>query len=79
MIELIEFIVKELVDRKEKVSVEIKPDGEAEVVLIHVDPSDIGKIIGKQGRIVTAIRTVVKAVGMKKGIHYTVEIVDNKE
>ncbi len=79
MIEFVEFIVKELVDRKDEVSVEIKTDGENEVILIHVNPSDTGKIIGKQGRIVTAIRTVVKAVGMKKGIRYTVEIVDSKE
>ncbi|MEG1706408.1 MAG: KH domain-containing protein [Clostridia bacterium] len=76
MIELIEFIVKELVTDKDKVVV-TSADSESETVItIRVDEKDVGKIIGRQGKIAMAIRTIAKAVGIKEGKRYTVEIED---
>ncbi len=79
MIELVKYIVKELVDKPELVSVSSHMEGDTEVLTVTVDPTDTGKVIGKQGRIVTALRTVVKAVGIKKGSYYSVEIADKQD
>lgn len=70
MTELVEFLVKELVDDKEKVSIVLDGD----VINISVSKDDMGKVIGKQGRIAKAIRTIVKAASIKDNKKYTVEI-----
>ncbi|WP_422445875.1 KH domain-containing protein [Thermoanaerobacterium sp. DL9XJH110] len=75
MIELVEYIAKALVDHPEKVSVN-QVEGEQSVILeLKVDPEDMGKVIGKQGRIAKAIRTVVKAAAAKEGKRVVVEII----
>ena len=75
MKELLEIIAKNLVDNPEQVSVsEIK--GERSIVLeLKVAPDDMGKVIGKQGRIAKAIRTVVKAAAVHDDKKIVVEIV----
>jgi len=74
--ELLEFLVRSLVDEPEKVSVtEVK--GEKSVVYeVRVAPSDTGKIIGKQGRVARALRTIVKAASAKRGTKAVVEILE---
>ena len=76
MIELVEYIVKELVSDKESVKVTMAEVDGVNQVSVSVAPQDTGKIIGKQGKIAMAIRTVVKAVGVKEGKKYSVEILD---
>ncbi len=75
MKELLELIAKSLVDQTEMVSVnEIK--GEQTTILeLKVAAEDMGKVIGKQGRIAKSIRTVVKAAAMHKNQRVTVEII----
>lgn len=75
MKELLEIIAKNIVDNPEQVSVsEIK--GERSIVLeLKVAPDDMGKVIGKQGRIAKAIRTVVKAAAVHDDKKIVVEIV----
>ena len=75
MDELVRFIAKSLVDDPEAVQVETKQDGEYTVIELHVAPGDMGKVIGKQGRIAKAIRTVVKAASTRENAQYMVEIV----
>lgn len=75
MDELVRFIAKSLVDDPEAVQVETKQDGEYTVIELHVAPGDMGKVIGKQGRIAKAIRTVVKAASARENGKYMVEIV----
>jgi predicted RNA-binding protein YlqC (UPF0109 family) len=74
--ELLEFLVRSLVDEPEKVSVaEVK--GEKSVVYeVRVAPSDTGKIIGKQGSVARALRTIVKAASAKRGTKAVVEILE---
>ena len=72
---LIEFLVKELVDEPEQVSVTEVLADEATTYEIRVAPNDLGKVIGKQGRIANALRTVVKAIAMKDKRKVFVEIV----
>lgn len=75
MIELVEYIAKALVDHPENVSVN-QVEGEQSVILeLKVAPEDMGKVIGKQGRIAKAIRTVVKAAAAKEGKRVVVEII----
>ncbi len=75
MDELVKFIAKSLVDNPDAVEVATKEDGEYTVIELHVAPDDMGKVIGRQGRIAKAIRTVVKAASVKDSKKYMVEIV----
>jgi predicted RNA-binding protein YlqC (UPF0109 family) len=72
---LIEYLVKALVDEPEQVSITEVPGEESTTYEVHVAPSDLGKVIGKQGRIANALRTVAKAVAMKEKRKVYLEIV----
>jgi predicted RNA-binding protein YlqC (UPF0109 family) len=75
MKELVEYIAKSLVDAPEQVEVR-QVEGERSVILeVRVAPGDVGKIIGKQGRIAKALRTIVKAAAVKNGKRVLVEII----
>ena len=76
MVELVEYIVKELVSDKDSVKVTMAEVDGVNQVSVSVAPQDTGKIIGKQGKIAMAIRTLVKARGVKEGKKYSVEILD---
>ena len=75
MKELVEVITKALVKDPDAVSVTIVQKGNMEVYQFHVAPEDMWKVIGRRGRIADAIRTVVKAGALKKGIKVAVDIV----
>lgn len=75
MKELVEVIAKALVDYPDEVVVTQKNDGRNITVELHVAPSDMGKVIGKQGRIAKAIRTVVKAASAGEKAKVEVDIV----
>lgn len=75
MNEVLETIAKALVDNPDDVSVK-EVQGEQSVILeLRVNKDDMGKVIGKQGRIAKAIRTVVKAAASREDKHVVVEIV----
>lgn len=74
MKELVEVIVKALVDDPESVVVTEREDGRTTVVEVKVADSDMGKVIGKQGRIAKAIRAVVKAAASKEDKKVVVDI-----
>ena len=75
MKELVEIIAKALVDNPDEVVVSEKTEGRNMVIELHVAASDMGKVIGKQGRIAKSIRSVVKAASSKEKINIDVEIV----
>jgi uncharacterized protein len=73
--ELVEFLAKGLVDKPEEVRVErVEKDG-ALVLELHVAPEDVGKVIGRQGRIARALRTIVRASGARSNERALLEIV----
>ena len=76
MKELVEVIAKALVEHPEQVEVSEKESDRAIVVELKVAPGDMGKVIGKQGRIAKAIRSVVKAAASKEDKKVIVDIVD---
>ncbi|MFA6849692.1 MAG: KH domain-containing protein [Selenomonadaceae bacterium] len=75
MKEIVEVIAKSLVENPEQVVVEEKQDANTTVYELHVASEDMGKVIGKQGRIAKAMRTVVKAAATRENKKVTVEII----
>lgn len=76
MKELLLYIAKNLVSQPDQVSVtEVEQDGELTLEL-RVAPEDMGKVIGRQGRIAKEIRTVVRSYAQRKGVKVSVDIVD---
>ena len=72
---IVEVIAKSLVDHPEEVRVEVKGDEQEVVLEMHVAEDDMGKVIGRQGRIARAIRTVVKAAATRENKKVSVEII----
>ncbi|MBB6049095.1 KH domain-containing protein [Armatimonas rosea] len=75
MKQTVEYLVKALVDSPDDVQVDEIPGEEATTYEVRVAADDLGKVIGKQGRIANALRTIVKAVAMKDKRKVYVEIV----
>ena len=73
--ELVEYIAKSLVDNPEEVSVNEIEGSKSVIIELRVSQEDMGKIIGKQGRIAKAIRTVIKAAAIKENKRVVVEII----
>ncbi|WP_456395724.1 KH domain-containing protein [Desulfurobacterium sp.] len=74
--ELVECIVKKLVDNPDAVNV-VETEGERTVIIeLKVDPKDLGKVIGKQGRTAKAIRTLISSVSAKSGKRAVLEIIE---
>ena len=75
MQEIVEYLAKGLVDKPDEVRVErVERDG-AVVLELHVAPDDVGKVIGRQGRIARALRTIVRASGARSNERALLEIV----
>ncbi len=74
MTELVKFIAQSLVDNPEKVSVTSRENSKNIILELRVAPEDMGKVIGRQGRIAKAIRTVVKSATLREKKKYIVEI-----
>jgi uncharacterized protein len=75
--ELLEYLARSLVDRPEEVSVESFEEEDGTLVLeLHVAEGDAGKVIGRGGRTVAALRTVMKASSVRRGGRVLVDVVD---
>ena len=75
MLELVKYIAASLVEKPEAIDVR-EVEGEDSITIeLRVDPDDMGKVIGKQGRIAKAVRTVVKAASAKSSKPVFVEII----
>ena len=75
MKELVEVIAKALVEKPDEVVVTETAEGNSVLVELRVAPSDMGKVIGRQGRIAKAIRSVVKAASSKEDKKVVIEII----
>ncbi len=76
MKELIEFLARSIVDEPDAVEVEEEQDGDYIVYHLYVADDDMGKVIGKQGRIANAMRTVLKVAAARRGTRVALEIGD---
>ncbi len=79
VVELLAYLARELVDDPEAVRVEEEERDDALVLVLHVAPDDVGKVIGRQGRIARALRTLVRASSARDGRRVLVEIADPEE
>jgi len=79
MQEYLEYVVKGLVQKPDAVTVSPVERGGVTVYELRLDPSDVGKIIGRQGATINAIRSLLLAGSAKKGLRCTVEIVEDKK
>ena len=76
MRELIEFLAKSLVDHPDEVRTRTYERAQETVIELEVDPADLGKVIGRQGRTARAMRTLLSAAGQKSRRRYALDIVD---
>ncbi len=76
MPELIEYLARQLVDEPDSVQVETVEREDATVLRLHVAKADVGKVIGRQGRIARALRTLVRAGAMRSERRMILEIID---
>lgn len=76
MKDLLEYIARALVDKPEAVNVEVVEGDRSVILQLKVAPEDVGKVIGKQGRIAQALRTLIRASAVKQGKRAIVEILD---
>jgi predicted RNA-binding protein YlqC (UPF0109 family) len=79
MIELIKYVVNRFAEKPDQVEYDIKDDGKDVAVTITLSASDMGKVIGRQGKIAKALRTLVRAGSLKENKKYNIEIVERGE
>ena len=72
---LIDYVARALVDKPESVKVSEVQDGSTTVFELEVDEEDVGKVIGRQGRVVRGLRALVKAAATRKGIRVDLDVV----
>lgn len=77
--QFIEFVVKSLVGKPDKVVVERRIDEKGVLLELTVDPEDLGRVIGKRGATAQSLRTLLRALGTKNDARYNLKIVDNGE
>jgi predicted RNA-binding protein YlqC (UPF0109 family) len=73
--ELVEYVARGLVEQPDKVAVTEIQQGNLTIYEVEVAPDDMGKMIGRQGRMINALRSLVKAAAVRRGIRVNVEVV----
>jgi predicted RNA-binding protein YlqC (UPF0109 family) len=74
LIDLVRFVGQRLVDHPEELTVTSRTTGDHETLVVRVNPDDFGRVIGRQGRTVKALRSVVKHAAARRGQRVTVEV-----
>ena len=72
--QLVEYVAKSLADNPDGVSVEVEADGDAIILRLLVDEEDMGRVIGRNGSIAKAMRSLLKVVSNRTGENYVLEI-----
>jgi len=73
--ELVEYVARGLVEHPERVGVVEIPEGGGLIYELEVAPEDMGKVIGRQGRMINSLRALVKAAAVRRGVRVNVEVV----
>ena len=76
MKEILETLIKSLVENKDDVKITEKEEGNSTIFEISVNPSDMGKVIGRQGKVAKSIRTIMKSISGKEHKKVVVEFID---
>ncbi len=73
---VLDYLARSIVDEEDAVDIEVEEGRRSVMLRLHVSPSDMGRVIGRRGRVAQAIRTVVRAAGAREGVDTSVDIVD---
>lgn len=79
MLELVKYIVNQFAEKPEAIEYVVNENGSNVEITVILDDSDMGKVIGRQGKIAKAIRTIVKAASSKENKKYNIEIKERGE
>ena len=79
MKEFLEYVARSLVDKPDAVWVEVEDEGDETVLTLGVDQEDMGRVIGRDGRIANAIRRLLRVMATRDGRHVELEIVSDAE
>jgi uncharacterized protein len=77
--DFLEYVARGLVDKPDAVEVDVEVDGDETVLTLVVDQEDMGRVIGRDGRIANAIRSLLKVMAARDGRHVELEIVSDAE
>jgi hypothetical protein len=73
---VLDYVARQIVDAPDQVRIEVQEASGGLILRLHVAPDDMGKVIGKRGRVAQSLRTLVRAAGAREGIGVSVDIVD---
>jgi predicted RNA-binding protein YlqC (UPF0109 family) len=76
--EFLDYVARSLVDNPDGVSVAVEDRGDEVELTLSVDEADMGRVIGRDGRIANAIRSLLRVMGTRDGVHVELEIVPNE-
>ena len=77
MKEFLDYVARSLVDNPDSVAVTVSERGDEVELTLSVDEADMGRVIGRDGRIANAIRSLLRVMGTREGVHVELEIVPN--
>jgi uncharacterized protein len=77
--EFLEYVARSLVDKPDAVFVEVEEDGDETLLTLGVDQEDMGRVIGRDGRIANAIRSLLRVMATRDGRHVELDIVSDAE
>ena len=77
MLELVKYVVEAFAEKKEAINYDVTDNGKTAVITVSLDPSDMGKVIGRKGKIAKALRVIVKNAALKENKKYNIEIKEN--
>ena len=73
--DLVEYMVASLVDNPDSIVIDVTDSDESSLIEVHVDPEDVGKVVGRHGRVIKSIRTLARACAARDEINAEVEVV----
>ena len=79
MLELVQYIVNQFAEKPDEITYEVEETENGENVIVTLSEADMGKVIGRQGKIAKAMRTLVKAMGIKDNKKYNIEIKERQD
>ena len=78
MLDLVKYVVNQFAEKKDAIEYNVEENENSVVITVVLDESDMGKVIGKQGKIAKALRTLLRAASTRDGKKYTLEITEKK-
>ena len=79
MQDILQFILKNITTVPEDVKVEIQDEEGTSHYIVTVNPADVGRIIGKEGKIIKAIRTIMRVIAIQRGVHIRISVLSENE